>query len=78
MDLEQLQREAAIASLKAKHKTNHILHLILSVITVGLWLPVWVLVAISNSIERGKVERRADDNTFAQRLGRFVGRATKK
>ncbi len=26
--------------------TNHILHLILSILTVGLWIPVWILSAI--------------------------------
>ena len=27
-------------------RVNHLLHLILSVLTVGLWLPVWLVVAI--------------------------------
>lgn len=31
--------------------TSHVLHLILSLITVGLWVPVWILVAISNSTQ---------------------------
>lgn len=31
------------------HPTNHILHLILSVITFGLWIPVWIIVSIVNS-----------------------------
>lgn len=28
--------------------TSHVLHLLLSVITVGVWLPIWALVAIDN------------------------------
>ncbi len=28
--------------------TNHALHLILTVLTCGLWLPVWIIVAIFN------------------------------
>lgn len=40
--------------------TNHILHLLLSVVTVGWWVPVWILVSLSNSIERGKTERRIE------------------
>lgn len=32
--------------LAEKQTPNHILHLLLSVITVGFWLPVWLLVAI--------------------------------
>ncbi|KKN68331.1 hypothetical protein LCGC14_0452070 [marine sediment metagenome] len=26
--------------------TNHILHLILSLLTFGLWLPVWIFISI--------------------------------
>jgi Na+-transporting NADH:ubiquinone oxidoreductase subunit NqrC len=36
--------------------TSHILHLILSVITVGLWVPVWMLVAVSHGIERRRID----------------------
>lgn len=39
-------------------KTNHILHLLLSVVTVGWWVPVWLLVSANNAIERGRTERR--------------------
>jgi hypothetical protein len=28
---------------------NHILHLLLSIVTCGLWLPIWLLAAISSS-----------------------------
>lgn len=28
---------------------NHVLHAILSVVTVGLWLPVWLIVAIAKN-----------------------------
>ena len=28
------------------HRTNHVLHVILSVITLGLWLLIWLLVAV--------------------------------
>jgi hypothetical protein len=27
-------------------KPNHILHLILSILTLGLWLPIWLLITI--------------------------------
>jgi len=39
-------------------KTSHILHLLLSIITAGLWIPIWILVAISNSIEIAKIDRK--------------------
>lgn len=28
------------------HRPNHILHLILSIVTLGIWIPVWIGVAI--------------------------------
>lgn len=30
-------------------QVNHALHLVLSVVTFGLWLPVWAILAIANS-----------------------------
>ena len=41
-----------------KYRTSHLLHLALSVLTGGLWIPVWLLVTISNANERQKAERR--------------------
>ncbi|MFE3544445.1 hypothetical protein ACFXK0_15900 [Nocardia sp. NPDC059177] len=34
------------------NKPNHILHLILSIVSCGLWLPMWALVAWLNYEER--------------------------
>ena len=56
---EELQRQALITQMQSKHQTNHILHLILAVITFGIWTPFWILVAISNAIERKKIAHRA-------------------
>ena len=42
----------------SSQKTSHILHLILSIISMGVWLPIWILVSASNAIERGKTESR--------------------
>lgn len=36
------------ATPHAQPQTSHVLHLLLSVVTVGLWLPVWLLVALNN------------------------------
>lgn len=41
-----------------KYRTSHLLHLVLSIITAGFWVPVWLLVTISNANERQKAERR--------------------
>ena len=44
--------------LSKKKKTNHILHLLLSIFTFGVWLLIWILVAISNSSENAKIDRQ--------------------
>jgi hypothetical protein len=33
-------------------KTNHIFHLLMSLVTAGLWIPVWIIVGIANSTRR--------------------------
>ena len=43
---------------RADHKTNHVLHLLLCIPTVGFWIPVWFLVAMSHRIERWKIDRK--------------------
>ena len=45
----------ALETRLASQTTNNVLHLILSVLTVGIWLPVWLLVAINNGIERKRI-----------------------
>jgi hypothetical protein len=39
-------------TLHTKERVNHILHLILSVLTAGLWIPVWIFLGATNSAER--------------------------
>lgn len=46
--------------LSKKKSTSHVLHLTLSIVTVGLWIPVWVIVALSNSIYNARIDRKAD------------------
>lgn len=33
-------------------RVNHVLHLLLTIITAGLWLPIWVLIAASGGVKR--------------------------
>jgi hypothetical protein len=47
-------------------RTNHILHLLLSILTGGLWLVIWVAVSLSNSSERAKVNKQI--NKLSDRL----------
>lgn len=34
------------------HRTNNTLHLILSIITAGLWIPIWILLAVLGGEKR--------------------------
>lgn len=52
--------EYEITSLKnkiASTKVNHILHLILSIITMGIWIIIWILIVISASSARREYEK---------------------
>ena len=49
---------AALKLLSQKKRTSHVLHLILSILSVGFWIPVWLLVALSNSIENARIDRK--------------------
>ncbi|MGO4323782.1 hypothetical protein [Pseudomonas sp. KB_12] len=41
-----------------KKNTNHILHLILSLVTGGLWIIVWIIVASSDSNHNKKIDKQ--------------------
>jgi len=43
-----------------KYKTNHLFHLVLSVVTAGIWVPAWLVFTISNANERHKAEKRLE------------------
>jgi hypothetical protein len=38
-------------------RTSHLLHLVLSVMTLGLWLPIWLGVSILNSRPQEQITR---------------------
>ena len=40
------------------HQTHPLFHLVMTVITCGLWLPVWLVVAIVQSITKRRVVTR--------------------
>jgi Ca2+/Na+ antiporter len=40
------------AVLVKGHRPNHILHLLLSIFTLGLWLVVWIIVALAGGEKR--------------------------
>jgi len=53
-----------LAQRLAHYETSHVLHLVLTLLSmligfgVPWYLPVWLLVAVSNALERAKIERK--------------------
>lgn len=63
--------------LSKKKKTSHLLHLVLSILTFGIWVLIWILVAASNGSENARIDKNiakgkkykgapADDSPEAQ------------
>jgi hypothetical protein len=40
------------ATIATGNRVNHVLHLILTIVTVGLWGIVWIILAITGGIKR--------------------------
>jgi len=54
--------------------TNHALHLILTLLTCGMWLPVWIIVAIAGSGSRVHVPgQRSDAANILMVIGAVFG-----
>ena len=45
--LELKRAENEYSKVKSKREVNHILHFILSVVTLGWWIPVWVILVMN-------------------------------
>lgn len=43
------QPQAILVQPGTYYKTSHGFHLIMSIITFGLWIPVWIIVGIMNA-----------------------------
>ena len=56
-----IQTEMLKEQLKSKHETSHILHLLLTIVTFGFWLIVWIGVTIYNSRKREDIDDRFID-----------------
>ena len=48
----------AMQLISKKKKTSHLLHIVLTLCTFGFWIPIWVLVAVSNSLENSRIDRQ--------------------
>jgi hypothetical protein len=40
----------------AVRRPNHVLHAVMSLLTFGLWLPIWALAGIESLFHRGRVK----------------------
>jgi hypothetical protein len=54
---EVLKQKTKVELLSGEYRTNHVLHLILSILTGGFWILVWVLVAWRNDARRVEAEK---------------------
>jgi hypothetical protein len=48
------------------HRPNHILHLILTIITIGIWAIIWILLTLLGGEKRAVVSVDEYGNTLAQ------------
>ncbi len=54
MPIKQLQLQCAVDNEITPHNQqtpNHVLHAILSLLVIGLWIPVWIVIAIGAGSE---------------------------
>jgi hypothetical protein len=50
--------------LSQRKKTNHVLHLLLTLVTGGLWLIVWLLVDNSNRRHNRQLDEKINAKTL--------------
>lgn len=48
----QVHFTAQQTMVNARRGVNHPLHLVLSIVTCGLWIPVWLVIVIIDSIDK--------------------------
>ncbi len=45
-----------IVKLARPRRANHILHLLLSVLSFGLWLPIWLLCVLAPTVDTHEIQ----------------------
>ncbi len=66
--LHKMKISVELGKLEREHDkcgVNHILHLILSIGTGGLWLLVWAVLCDQNKRKRKEIEELIDDSRMA-------------
>lgn len=57
--MEKLRRELL------KSNTNHVLHMIISFFSIGLWVVPWFCISMFNRTKRNKFEMLIDDGRYS-------------
>ena len=53
--------------MEEQKKVSHVLHLLLSVITLGFWVPLWILICLSVSLENRGIRKRNEKRYIKER-----------
>ena len=59
LDLDKMQRAYDDA------ETNHFLHAIITIFTIGMWVIIWIGVHMGNSANRKELGKRMDESKLA-------------
>lgn len=57
----------AMQLISKKQRTNHLLHFIVTVVTVGAWFPVWILIYVLDVLTNMNINRKIRKLERAQR-----------
>lgn len=57
-DIVPYTDQEVLVMLSKKKKTSHVLHLLLSIVTAGIWLFVWLIVIASNRSENKSIDKK--------------------
>jgi len=58
LDSNEMQERILINSELAQYKTNHIMHLILTILTAGIWSFFWILSSATTISEQNKIRKQ--------------------
>ena len=53
--------------MEEQKKVSHVLHLLLSIITCGFWVPVWFIICLSISLENRGIRKRNEKRYIKER-----------
>lgn len=59
-----------VATMESGQPVNHILHVLVSIFTLGLWLPIWFLIAVTSDGVKQLVITADADGNISYRSGR--------